>query len=64
LIALTDIMTGLGAFLLCLAALDLLGAAVRRLWLTASPAAAQQARLRAALAGYRDRARQRMRRKP
>ena len=50
--ALTAVLTGLGIFLLCLVALDLIGAAALRLWLSVSPGAARQARFRAALAAY------------
>jgi len=46
------VLTGLGAFMLCLAALNLIGAATWRLWLSASPGAARQARFRAALVAY------------
>ena len=49
---LTAVLTGLGIFLLCLVVQDLIGAAVRTLWLSASPGAARQARFRAALAAY------------
>jgi len=62
LVALTAILMGLGVFWLSLAASDLIGTAVRRLWLAASPAAARQARFRAALAAYRGRSRKRVRR--
>ncbi len=53
LMVLTAILIGLGVLLLCLAALDLMRALCMRLWLLVSPAAAQQARLHAALAAYR-----------
>jgi hypothetical protein len=52
LVALTAALTGLGSFLLCLVALDLIGAVVIGWWLSMSPGAARQARLRAALAAY------------
>ncbi len=51
--ALTAVLAGLGSFLLCLVAMDLIGATVLRLWLSVSPDAARQARFRAALAAYR-----------
>ncbi len=50
---LTGALAGLGTLLLMLAGLELLGAAVERLWLRHSPAAARQARVRALLAAYR-----------
>lgn len=53
--ALTAILTGAGALLLGLAALDLASARCVRLWLLASPQAARQARFGAALAAYRGR---------
>lgn len=62
-IALAAAMTGLGVFLLSLVGLDLIRAAAHRMWLLASPAAAQQARFRAALAAYQGRAQKEMRRK-
>ena len=49
--ALTAVLAGLGTLLLALAGLELLGAAADRLRLH-SPAAARQARVRSALAGY------------
>jgi hypothetical protein len=52
--ALTAVLIGSGIFLSCLVALDLIGAAVLRLWLSMSPGAAQQARFRKALAAYQD----------
>jgi len=54
-IALAAALTGSGALLLCLLALDLARALGLRLWLLASPRAARQARFRAALAAYRSR---------
>lgn len=52
---LTSVLAGLGALLLTLAGLELLGAAAERLWLRRSPVAARQARVRALLAAYRER---------
>ncbi len=49
----TAVLGGLGAFLLCLVVLDLIGAVLLRLWLSLSPRAARQARFRTALAVYR-----------
>ena len=49
-VALTAGMAGVGTLFLGLVVLDLIGAAVRRLWLSLSPDAARQARFRAALA--------------
>ena len=63
LIALTAALAGVGALLLALAALDLASALGRRLWLLASPRAARQARIRAALAAYQARAHKGVRRK-
>lgn len=63
LIALSAALAGVGALLLALAALDLASALGYRLWLLASPRAAQHARVRAALALYQDRACRRVRRK-
>ena len=51
----TGVLASLGALLLTLTGCDLLGAAVERLWLRRSPAAARQARVRALLAAYRER---------
>lgn len=55
LIILTATLAGLGTLLLALTGLELLAAAVERLWLRHSPAAARQARVRAALSVYRER---------
>lgn len=55
LIAFAAVMMALSAFFLCLVVLDLIGTAVLRLWLSASPGAARQARFRAALMAYRSR---------
>ena len=52
---LTGLLAGLGTLLLALTGLELLGAAVERLWLRHSPAAARQARVRALLAAYGER---------
>jgi hypothetical protein len=52
--ALTAVLTGLGIFLLCLVALDLIRAAVLRLWLSMSPGAACQVRFRVALTAYQE----------
>jgi len=52
---LTGVLAGLGALLLTLTGLELLGAVVELLWLWRSPAAARQARVRALLAAYRER---------
>lgn len=52
---LIGVLAGLGALLLTLTGLELLGAAAERLWLRRSPAAARQARVRALLAAYRER---------
>lgn len=52
---LTAALAGLGTLLLALTGLELLGAAVERIWLRHSPAAARQARVRALLAAYRER---------
>lgn len=51
----TGLLAGLGTLLLALAGVEMLGAAVERLWLRHSPAAARQARVRALLAAYRER---------
>jgi len=51
--ALSASLSGLGALLLTLAALDLAGAAVRGLWLRLSPPAARRARFHAAVAAHR-----------
>lgn len=62
LIALTAVLAGGGTLLLCLAAVDLASAMCRDLWLLASPGAAHQARFRAAVAAYRNRVGERVRR--
>jgi len=61
LVAVTAILAGAGTLLLCLAVADLARALCKCLWLLASPGAARQARFRAALVGYRGRARKRVR---
>ncbi len=63
LIALTVILTGVAALLLCLAAVDLASVLCKHLWLLVSPRAARQARFRAAIAAYQGCAQKGMRRK-
>ena len=51
---LTALLAGIGALLLCLAAVDVARAMCMHLWRLASPGAARQARFRTALAAYQD----------
>lgn len=62
LIVLTGILTGVGALLLGLGAVDLARALCSRLWRLVAPGAARAARFNAALAAYQDHTRMRVRR--